>query len=160
MYTCAPACVHISSFSLFIAAHSRCSFFVHDPEQYSGNPREGERSASRVSQRPRRLLSPRRWSAEYPRSVVPSAYSPSIAARNARVTAAVQLSRFRPRENPRGSAAPSATSTASATITTIAPPPSGEQHTITLSVTKSAPCLYTLHSTLYTKQRLRRASDL
>ena len=52
MYTCAPACVHISSFSLFIAAHSRCSFFVHYPEQYSGNPREGERSASRLSRAP------------------------------------------------------------------------------------------------------------
>ena len=32
MYTCAPACVHISSCSLFIAAHGSCSFFVHYPE--------------------------------------------------------------------------------------------------------------------------------
>ena len=52
---------------------------------------------------------------------------------------------------------PSTTSPASATITTIATPALGRQHKITLSVTKSAPSLYTLHLTLYTKQSLERS---
>jgi len=50
MYTCAPACVHVSSCSLFIAAHGSCSFFVHYPGYYSGNPRE---TALRIASIPR-----------------------------------------------------------------------------------------------------------